>query len=269
MLHKDPGILSSTWPSGCQGDKLLKDKNGIFYTFGSPLTSIYYWTKTIIFDNPLHQVSTHTYSALGRDEGCGLGPSPHQHWCSRPRPLSSSAAVLPPQAPLLFSSGAPAPGSSRGFEWWRARCQRRRRKRHRFDPWVGKIPWRRAWPPTPGFMPGEPHGRRRLVGYSPEGRTEPDTTEGLSTLALPSRGCCWHWGSQLTAGGHRAVPNFRCKSSEAHPPEPEEGTAKGPVPLATASLAFPSPRPCSLRRFSCRDLPREFPGQHSHLRLCF
>ena len=172
-------------------------------------------------------------------------------------------------APLLFSSGAPAPGSSRGFEWWRARCQRRRRKRHRFDPWVGKIPWRRAWPPTPGFMPGEPHGRRRLVGYSPEGRTEPDTTEGLSMLALPSRGCCWHWGSQLTAGGHRVVPNFRRKSSEAHPPKPEEGTAKGPVPLATASLAFPSPRPCSLRRFSCRDLPREFPGQHSHLRLCF
>ena len=32
--------------------------------------------------------------------------------------------------------------------------------------WVGKIPWRRAWQPTPIFLPGESHGRRRLVGYS-------------------------------------------------------------------------------------------------------
>ena len=31
--------------------------------------------------------------------------------------------------------------------------------RHRFDPWVGKIPWRRAWHPTPGFLPGKSHGQ--------------------------------------------------------------------------------------------------------------
>ena len=36
-----------------------------------------------------------------------------------------------------------------------------------FDSWVGKIPWRRAWPPTPVFLPGESHGQRSLVGYSP------------------------------------------------------------------------------------------------------
>ena len=46
-------------------------------------------------------------------------------------------------------------------------CQCRRRKRHGFDPWVGKIPWRRAWQPTPLFLPGESHGQRSLVGYSP------------------------------------------------------------------------------------------------------
>ena len=40
-------------------------------------------------------------------------------------------------------------------------------KRHRFDPWVGKIPWRRSWQPTPVFLSGEFHGQRRLVGYSP------------------------------------------------------------------------------------------------------
>ena len=44
------------------------------------------------------------------------------------------------------------------------------------DPWVGKIPWRRAWEPTPVFMPEECHGQRSLVGYSPWGRKELDST---------------------------------------------------------------------------------------------
>ena len=38
-----------------------------------------------------------------------------------------------------------------------------------FDPWVEKIHWRRKWQPTPEFLPGESHGRRSLVGYSPRG----------------------------------------------------------------------------------------------------
>ena len=46
-----------------------------------------------------------------------------------------------------------------------------------FDPWVGKIPWRRAWQPTAVFLPGESHGQRRLVGYSPWGHKELDMTE--------------------------------------------------------------------------------------------
>ena len=49
-------------------------------------------------------------------------------------------------------------------------CQQRRCKRRGFDPWVGKIPWRTAWQPTPVFLPGESHGQRRLVGYSSWGR---------------------------------------------------------------------------------------------------
>ena len=40
-------------------------------------------------------------------------------------------------------------------------------KRCGFDPWVGKIPWRRAWQPTPVFLPGESHGQRSLLGYGP------------------------------------------------------------------------------------------------------
>ena len=52
-------------------------------------------------------------------------------------------------------------------------------RRPKFDPWVGKIPWKRKWQPTPVFLPGESHGRRSLVGYSPQGRKKSDTTERL------------------------------------------------------------------------------------------
>ena len=46
-----------------------------------------------------------------------------------------------------------------------------------FDPWVGMIPWRRKWQPTPVFLPRESHGQRSLAGYSPWDRKESDTTE--------------------------------------------------------------------------------------------
>jgi len=49
--------------------------------------------------------------------------------------------------------------------------------RHRFDPWIGKIPWKREWQPTPGFLPGKSHGQQSLVGHSPCGCKESDTTE--------------------------------------------------------------------------------------------
>ena len=56
-------------------------------------------------------------------------------------------------------------------------CQCRRLGRHGFDPWVRKMPWRRAGQPTPVFLPGESHGQRSLVGCSPGGHKESDTTE--------------------------------------------------------------------------------------------
>ena len=49
-------------------------------------------------------------------------------------------------------------------------CQCRRCRRHAFDPWVRKIPWRRKWQPTPVFLSGESHGQRSLVGNCPWGR---------------------------------------------------------------------------------------------------
>ena len=56
-------------------------------------------------------------------------------------------------------------------------CQCRRHKRCRFDPWVGKIPWLRAWQPTPKVLPGEFHEQKSLVGYSPLGHKRLHTTE--------------------------------------------------------------------------------------------
>ena len=52
-------------------------------------------------------------------------------------------------------------------------------RRSRFDPWVGKVPWRRKRQPTPVFLPGKSHGQRSLAGYSSRGRKQSDTTERL------------------------------------------------------------------------------------------
>ena len=52
--------------------------------------------------------------------------------------------------------------------------------RLRFNPWVGKILWRRKRQPTPVPLPGKSHGGRSLVGYGPWGRKKSDTTERLN-----------------------------------------------------------------------------------------
>ena len=51
------------------------------------------------------------------------------------------------------------------------------------DSWVGKIPWGRQWQPTLVFLPGESHGHKSLVRYSPWGYTELDMTEQLTPLS--------------------------------------------------------------------------------------
>ena len=66
------------------------------------------------------------------------------------------------------------PGGASGKE---LTCQCRRHKRHGFSPWIGKSPWRRAWQPTPVFLPGESYGQRSLVGNIPQGGKELDVTE--------------------------------------------------------------------------------------------
>ena len=59
-----------------------------------------------------------------------------------------------------------------------------RLKRRGFSPGVGKIPWRRQWQPTPAFLPGKSSGQRSLVGYSPWGHKQLDTTELVSFFSF-------------------------------------------------------------------------------------
>ena len=69
------------------------------------------------------------------------------------------------------------PGGTIGKE---PTCQRGRHKEMSVQSWVGHIPWKREWQPIPAFLPGKSHGQRSLVGYSPWGHKELDTTEWLT-----------------------------------------------------------------------------------------
>ena len=59
-------------------------------------------------------------------------------------------------------------------------------KRHGFNPWVGKNPWRRKWQPTPVFLPKNSIDRGALVGYGSWSHKEWDNTEWLSVHIIPS-----------------------------------------------------------------------------------
>ena len=97
------------------------------------------------------------------------------------------------------------PGDAGGKE---PTCQCRRLRRPGFNPWVKKIPQRRAWQPTPVFLPGESHGQRCLVGYNPQRHKEANLTEatqharmhfGFKHLRkahfLGVQTCCLRWGT--------------------------------------------------------------------------
>ena len=78
-----------------------------------------------------------------------------------------------PQKTMSFSTTEDFPGGSDGKE----STYKAEGRGPRFYPWVGKIPWMRAWQPTPVFLPGESQGQRSLAGYSTWGRKESNVTE--------------------------------------------------------------------------------------------
>ena len=86
-------------------------------------------------------------------------------------------------------------------------------RRLRFNSWVGKVPWRRAWQHTPLFFPGASHGQRSLEGCSPWAHKESDMAEGLTLsnlhddfgtrfqMARPTCPSCIPWLLMLAFGG--------------------------------------------------------------------
>ena len=93
--------------------------------------------------------------------------------------------ILDNQFRLLFS-GVYSSRWENSTALWNSRiCLQCRRLG--FDPWVGKFLWRREWKSTPVFLPGEFHGQRSLVSYSPWSHKESDMTERLTHTAWNSR----------------------------------------------------------------------------------
>ena len=93
----------------------------------------------------------------------------HQGPCPAQSAPWSGAAIphLPPENPShsrflirIKVLSSQTSGLPRGLSFKEYACQCRR---HEFNPWVGNIPWRRAWQPTPVFLPGESHGQKSLA----------------------------------------------------------------------------------------------------------
>ena len=111
-------------------------------------------------------------------------------------------------------------------------CQCRRCKRHRFDPLIGKISWRRERLPTLVFLPGEFHGQKSLVGYSPWGCKEWDTSEHthfISKVKLAILTILWGWFTLL------------CNHSHCPSPELYHLPKLNSIPLNTNSPSLPPP----------------------------
>ena len=92
------------------------------------------------------------------------------------------------EIPVRFLSQEDSPGEGIGhplqYSWTFLVAQTVKNLSAGFDDWIGKIPWRRARQPTPGFLPGESHGQRSLAGCSPWSCKELDTTEGVTRKIL-------------------------------------------------------------------------------------
>jgi len=96
---------------------------------------------------------------------------------SQPRIRPASPALNKEDVLIYMGS----PGGTSGKE---PACQWRRHKKCRFKPWVRKIPWRRAWQPTPVILSGESHGQRSLVGYNSQVTKSQTGLKRLSTHAI-------------------------------------------------------------------------------------
>ena len=103
------------------------------------------------------------------------------------------------------------PGGASGKE---PAFQHRRCKRPGFDPWVGKIPWKRAWQHPPIILPGESYGERSLGGYSPQDHEESTWSDwnDLAFMDCCTPGCSVLGTDQARILGWVAIPFCRQSS---------------------------------------------------------
>ena len=93
-------------------------------------------------------------------------------------------------------------------------------RRPGFDPWVGKVPCRRKWPPTPVFLPGESHGQRSLVGCRPWGHRVGHN--GATEACLLCHGVSFlrRLEPELLEFSSSPFGKWRCRPSATHPGPP-------------------------------------------------
>ena len=153
---------------------------------GSASSSSRYCSTRACWGLPASGISGTTCSA-GHSEGLGRGWRA-QSWASRPpdseRPASGTTppnlSILEPQ--IIQRSGTHSLSlTSQVMPVVKNLPENAGDMRDAGSiPGSGRFSWRRAWQPTPVFLPGESHGQRSLAGYSPWGHTESDTTERLT-----------------------------------------------------------------------------------------
>ena len=94
-------------------------------------------------------------------------------------------------------------GSDQESTW-----QCRMHKRHRFHPWVGKIPWIRKWQPTPVFFPEKSHGKKILLGYSPQ--KFPGDSDGKESTCNAGNRDLILGLRRFPRGGHSSLLQYSC-----------------------------------------------------------
>ena len=190
-----------------------------------------------------------TCEAAGLDFGlCQSGPQGDQmgnlgevRW--RGHLPGCAQGVLPTIKDRVIIGGLPRWLSKGGRE---SACQCRRL---RFDPWVGKILWGRAWQPTPVFLPGESHGHRSLAGYSPWGHKK--SPHDLMTKQQHNNRKC----SQKDGVGHDAAPLDWWRLENTVPGAKCRGVGMGTMPFGgcdpTKAVLSGSHSPLRLALISC------------------
>ena len=130
-----------------------------------------------------------------------MGFSRQEYWSGMPSPSPGTCPNpgTEPRSPALQADSLPSEPLGKP----RICLQSRKHRRCRFNPWVGTIPWRKTWQPTPVFLPGESHVQRSLASYSPWGCKDSDRAKHFTYFY------CWATGEALSTHTHRRKPRDR------------------------------------------------------------